>query len=658
MAVIEIAKIQVRRGQENQTGVPQLAGGEFAWAADTERLYIGLRRDDGGSRDENVEILTENHLRNFFNLGLAELNYTYRENSTSTVVAAGGITAEDGTNDEVSRTIQDKLDDFVSCKDFGVVGDGNLWDIRRLQLAIDRLYLNTGGYDPRPAKKLYFPAGTYLIPETVHIPARTSIVGDGPGKTIFVFAPDPTSTDTVMFQTCDLSSAGGSTGYKTFDTGAGSGAEFSTTSSAREVHIEDVTMQYDSVATTVTDALSLLNLDCADNSVIKNVEFVGNLNLNTVGVTSSSYVGLTIRGKTADGTNENSIIDNCVFTNLYHGVISNDDIKGTVISNSEFSYLVQGITFNDPISGTAQVGPRLVKIENNKFDMIDRQGIYVGSNGTSTGSFITSQDNYFDRVGDYILTDPEQENVTSTSIISFISGENSSFNDYFDRHYVQNRLNNTAEAETTTFTPLVEGRTSLDMLHVTTATIAGGESLSFLRIPMTTQPQHLSIKYHAFKIQEAGTTSTVTTAAVAAGSSTIVVSYIENIWPGSICTGLGIAPGSIVNTVGRPLAAPDTLSIRLDRPVNGVDSGAQLDFTINRSLDKMGDLRLYLQQGNTPEYILVDDYNYITEWGDYSGGISFTTNVNTTSNYYELIATVNPDVDGNVTLEFQTKLMI
>ena len=51
MAVIEISKIQVRRGQENQTGVPPLDGGEFAWAADTENLYIGLRRDDGGARD-------------------------------------------------------------------------------------------------------------------------------------------------------------------------------------------------------------------------------------------------------------------------------------------------------------------------------------------------------------------------------------------------------------------------------------------------------------------------------------------------------------------------------------------------------------------------------------------------------------------------------
>ena len=85
MPIIEIARIQVRRGQENQTGVPTLAGGEFGWAADTEHLYIGLRREDGGSRDENVRILTENDLDNFFDSVVTNNSaYIYRENSLIT----------------------------------------------------------------------------------------------------------------------------------------------------------------------------------------------------------------------------------------------------------------------------------------------------------------------------------------------------------------------------------------------------------------------------------------------------------------------------------------------------------------------------------------------------------------------------------------------
>jgi hypothetical protein len=35
MAVVQISRIQVRRGQKQVTGMPQLASGEIAWAVDT-----------------------------------------------------------------------------------------------------------------------------------------------------------------------------------------------------------------------------------------------------------------------------------------------------------------------------------------------------------------------------------------------------------------------------------------------------------------------------------------------------------------------------------------------------------------------------------------------------------------------------------------------
>ena len=42
MAIVQISRIQVRRGQKNVgSGVPQLAGGEFGWAVDSRELYIG-----------------------------------------------------------------------------------------------------------------------------------------------------------------------------------------------------------------------------------------------------------------------------------------------------------------------------------------------------------------------------------------------------------------------------------------------------------------------------------------------------------------------------------------------------------------------------------------------------------------------------------------
>ena len=42
MAVVQISRIQVRRGRINSgTGLPQLASGEMAWAIDSQELYIG-----------------------------------------------------------------------------------------------------------------------------------------------------------------------------------------------------------------------------------------------------------------------------------------------------------------------------------------------------------------------------------------------------------------------------------------------------------------------------------------------------------------------------------------------------------------------------------------------------------------------------------------
>jgi hypothetical protein len=73
MPIIEIALIQVRRGQEYQTGVPQLQPGEMAWAEDTENLYIGKRIVEGASNDLNSRILTDKDLSTIFQIAQASV---------------------------------------------------------------------------------------------------------------------------------------------------------------------------------------------------------------------------------------------------------------------------------------------------------------------------------------------------------------------------------------------------------------------------------------------------------------------------------------------------------------------------------------------------------------------------------------------------------
>ena len=61
MAVVQISRIQVRRGQKNQgSGVPQLSGGEFGWAVDSRELYIGNGSvAEGAPAVGNTKIITE-----------------------------------------------------------------------------------------------------------------------------------------------------------------------------------------------------------------------------------------------------------------------------------------------------------------------------------------------------------------------------------------------------------------------------------------------------------------------------------------------------------------------------------------------------------------------------------------------------------------------
>jgi hypothetical protein len=62
MAVVQISRIQVRRGQKNTgTGLPQLASGELAWAVDTQELFIGNGSvSEGAPYVGNSKILTTN----------------------------------------------------------------------------------------------------------------------------------------------------------------------------------------------------------------------------------------------------------------------------------------------------------------------------------------------------------------------------------------------------------------------------------------------------------------------------------------------------------------------------------------------------------------------------------------------------------------------
>ena len=469
MAVVEISRIQVRRGQENQTGIPVLAGGEFGWAEDTEHLYIGLRRDEGGSRDANVRILTENDLRNIFqSSSLSLLNtattYTYRSGTYITTSTIFGT--------EAQRTVQEKLDGIVSVLDFGAKGNGADDDTLYIQLAINNLFrkINPIGLT-NTEKILYFPRGTYKISSTLFIPKYTTILGEGIGKTVI----SQISTGSHFFQTIDSNTSS----YVTFPSMA-------TLPYPDYVSIEKLTLNH---ASTISLGLSFISLDCSTNSIIRDVRFLGNYDFGDA--TTSTYVGIDIRGNQAL-TSENVTIDNCQFENLYHGITSAYDTFNHYINNNKFIRLQRGIVFSQQ-DASVLVGPRFSRIINNKFQDIANQAIFVGTSTSFTATNHISMNNQFINVGNNGVDDGHTTS-TGTEVIAFYTKNNISQDDYFDRlEWQLTKADNTA----TVYKPLMLGHSSINNA-MQSKNITGGTTATVMIWPLTGKQQYLTVKYHIY----------------------------------------------------------------------------------------------------------------------------------------------------------------
>lgn len=167
MPIVSISKIQHRYGLSEN--LPQLAAAEFGWAIDQRRLFIGNGpTTEGSPAIGNTEILTQ-----YSNLlEVAENSYSYKD-------SAVGFEAITGLSygAPITRNLQSKLDDFASVRDYGAVGDGIVDDSAAIQRALTDLY--TRDTNTLVRRILYFPAGTYLLKQSIKIPPYATIQGEG-----------------------------------------------------------------------------------------------------------------------------------------------------------------------------------------------------------------------------------------------------------------------------------------------------------------------------------------------------------------------------------------------------------------------------------------------------------------------------------------------
>ena len=159
MAVVQISKIQVRRGQKNSnSGIPQLSSAEFAWAVDSQELFIGNGSVlEGAPYVGNTKVLTEHD-------NILELASSYQFASDDTAITLS-----------VSRSLQSKEDETVSVADFGAVGDGSTDCVAAFETAFTELFRNA---NENYKKELLIPNGEYLFTSDLAVPSNVILKGE------------------------------------------------------------------------------------------------------------------------------------------------------------------------------------------------------------------------------------------------------------------------------------------------------------------------------------------------------------------------------------------------------------------------------------------------------------------------------------------------
>jgi hypothetical protein len=384
MAIVQISRIQVRRGRENtDTGLPQLASGEMAWAIDTQQLYIGNGSvSEGAPAVGNTKLLTSADLvgeKNILNIA----DYTYKKNIALP-----------------TRSVQQRLDERVNFYSFNDLRSSqNKSTSDNIQTAINFLYTN----DVVERAVLEFSPGIYELDAPITVPSHTSIKGSGIGRTIFKFKSNLETPSVSVFNLIDNDDIN---------------------QECKNVTLSDFTLMVETENLDLTGSAAM-TLSNVKNSQFRDLEIIGyweNDIPDPGGIVYQKTNSIAVKMQLFC---ENNQFDNVMISFFRTGIYAlADTVKSNIIKNSKFYNNQVSIDFGQR-NVPADQGPSYNIITNCTFNRIQKQGIKIYS-----GKGNVSSQNNFTLVGDNFGNSSNAQ----YGVIEFDVPTNLVMNSQSDRH--------------------------------------------------------------------------------------------------------------------------------------------------------------------------------------------------------------------------------
>ena len=398
MPIVQISRIQHRRGK--RADLPQLAAGELGYVIDEQRLFIGNGTvADGAPAVGNTEVMTSGS-----SAFTTALTYTYKGYlGDSTPITTG-------SSGDITRTLQQTLDDYISIKAFDAKGDDSTDDSAAIQRALDEVYSDTDQDDTRARRVIFFPAGIYRINTSLNIPPFAHLVSEGPDKTIIRNSgnnPVATTED-------DDGQTYGSIGN--------SGATTPT-----QIQVEGITFRN-------TVAYGGVSIDNATKVYFNNCKFTGSY--TSGGDDNSNSKAVTVRSTTALPCSQ-VIFNQCQFTKFARLVDLSFDVTTVRFNNCDFNTAFYGAILGEAMDGSTDgltIGPRDIQFIGSSWSTIGQQAIYVKQSSTTTGIGTRNVLSYGNFYAETVANNFEGVNsINEVPVIQYDNDECTSTLDFFER---------------------------------------------------------------------------------------------------------------------------------------------------------------------------------------------------------------------------------